>query len=281
MSDSTDEYHAGFDVGGTRARGALFDETWSERARVERGIRERREPGEVALAVAEMFGDLVESVPAEVGAVESVGVGLAAQMGADRRVVRNAPNLGWRDEPFADRLEEAIAGGPHVRLENDLNALLWGEYCAGSVEDVRDVLAVGAGGIAGEIGHSKVEPGGRLCGCGERGCVEAYAGGAALERRAEQRARQVGRDELVAPDDAATPDVDLGRVDELAAAGVEAFDDLWGAATDDLAVVVANACTLLDPSVLLLGGGVVEHCDEFRRRLLAKIPPITLEVVRD
>lgn len=290
--------HVGFDIGGTNARGSLFDADWHEVAVVRERVRDRSSPSEIAALVASILDELTDEAGG--APIEGIGIGLAGQLSPDRRSVRNAPNLGWRDEPFADRVEDEIAdeiGEPTVLLVNDLNGLLWGEYTAGAIaEGVEDALVVyvgtgvggailsggelvvGTGGVAGEIGHSKVEPGGRLCGCGERGCVEAYAGGIHLERRVGRIAEEEGLDEVFADPDGG--DVDLTAADALADEH-SAIGEVWREATDYLAMVTANACTLLNPAVLLVGGGVVENCLQFRQLYLTKTTPLILEVARE
>ena len=117
-----------------------------------------------------------------------------------------APNLAWRDEPLRHDLEKRT--GLHVVVENDANAAAWGEFAFGAGEDVADSLLVtvgtgvgggivlngelhrGAFGVAAEIGHMRVVPDGRLCGCGNRGCWEQYASGTALVRDTRDQARQ-------------------------------------------------------------------------------------------
>lgn len=284
--------HLGFDIGGTTARWAAFDDAWKRVAEGSERIRDRRAPDDLQAAVADMTREAVEGSDAD---LESVGIGLAAHLNRSGTVVRNSPNLGWRDEPFGAAVDEAFSNlfetPPSVRLVNDVTAGLAGERQAGAVQGVDDILAVyvgtgvggavvsggdlqfGAGGNAGEIGHSKVEAGGRICGCGERGCVEAYAGGIHLERRV---VGLVESDEV----DGLESDASLSEADALADE-VDALDGIWREATDALAIVVANACTLLDPAVLLLGGGVIEHCPAFRGRLARKIPSQILEAVRE
>lgn len=304
--------YAGFDIGGTTARASLYDDDWQLLATTRSGVRGQADPSKVAATAVglleEMFRELRRAdttganEPAGPEDLRAVGLGIAGQLDRAGRLVRNAPNLGWRDEPFADRLVDDLAedfGTVDVRLVNDLNAALWGEATAGALRDVEDALAVsvgtgvggaimtdgcltvGAGGNAGEIGHSKVESGGRLCGCGERGCVEAYAGGIHLEERVAEAAMSAETDELsVAFTDADVDEVDLDVADELSE-DFEAIDAIWREATDYLAMVIANACTLLNPEALLLGGGVLQNAESYRRRLLTKTTPLVLEVSRE
>jgi glucokinase len=290
---------AGFDIGGTNARLSLFDDSWQTLVELRRRVR-GCQPQAMSATVRDMLLDACGDAGVDPRELYSVGVGIAGQLDPAGQIVLNAPNLGWRDVHFADLITDALEpdiGRHHTRIVNDLNAILWGEHCAGAVRDVKNVLAVyvgtgvggailaagrlytSAGGKAGELGHSKVVPGGRLCGCGERGCVEAYAGGVHLEQLAAEIAERHGIDEVLCPDQDIT--ADLHAADRLAAAGHADFDELWDRATDYLALIMANACTLLNPSVLLLGGGVLGNLENFRGRLLTKVPPLVLKSARD
>jgi len=72
----------------------------------------------------------------------ALGIGLAAQLTVDGRTVLNAPNLGWRDEAFADRVENAVGEHIRVRIANGLSAIVWGETCVGPAKHHDDVPAV-------------------------------------------------------------------------------------------------------------------------------------------
>jgi glucokinase len=268
---------AGFDIGGTHARLRVFDEDFEVVHEERRRIRGETEPDQVAVAITEMLMKAPD--------LERVGIGIAGLLSKDGRFVFNSPNLHWRDVDFASRLE-ARAPNHRFTIVNDLNAMLWGEYRAGAVKDTRDVLAVyvgtgiggailsdgnlilGGGGKAGEIGHTKVTIGGRACGCGGNGCVEAYAGGVHLEAMVAH-----------AHPDRFGDEPDLGKADAMFGDD-DGVTDIWERATDYLAFVVANACTLLNPSVLLLGGGVVENLDNYRQLLLRKVSPLIVEPAR-
>lgn len=246
----------GVDVGGTNARAAVVERATGRIIASQRHAWEERAPG----AVVEEVARLIERVAAghEVTGA-GVGVGLAAMI--HHGVVLNAPNLGWRDVDFATALGERC--GRPVTLVNDLSAAAWGEARAGAAVGARHVvtvfvgtgvgsalivdgaLATGATGVAGELGHIKVVThGGRPCGCGDTGCLEAYVGGARLGAWM----REEGLD--------GTPS-DLER---LALARQQPAARLYETAVGHLALAVANLVTLMNPEVLVLGGGVLRRC---------------------
>jgi glucokinase len=185
-------FYAGFDVGGTNARLEVFDQSYQTVFSERRPVRDVLTPKAMAKRLAEM---LIDS-GIDGNRLKSIGLGLAGQMSADGQMVFNSPNLGWRNIAFGALLAEELRGfsSAKVAVANDLNALLWGEFMHGAAKGTTDALAVfvgtgvggaiiangglvhGAGGKAGEIGHMKVAFGGRLCGCGEFGCLEASPG---------------------------------------------------------------------------------------------------------
>src|SRR5262249_4907732 len=149
-------------------------------------------------------------------------------------VVVNAPNFGWREVDFRALLRGRL--GERVELYNDLNAIAFGEATSGAARGARDVLCVfvgtvvggglvvegklsiGATHLAGEIGHSKVVPNGRQCGCGQRGCVEAYTSGRNLALRAREELSR-GERSLAVQLAGAVDKVHAGHLDEAARAG--------------------------------------------------------------
>lgn len=287
--------YAGFDIGGTNARVCLFDHQWRCLTTLKAPQREDLSPQAVASRMVALLNEALTQQGASIAQLSHVGVGFAGQLDVTGQHVRNAPNFGWRDVPFASILRDALGANTPVRLVNDLNALLWGESVAGAVIGAQDVLAVyvgtgiggaiiangqlveGATGVAAELGHMKVVPQGKPCGCGERGCVEAYAGGVHLEQAVAAIAARDGLEGLTGLDGLSA---DLSAADHLSAQH-QALDELWQRSTDHLAITVANACTLLNPSMLLLGGGVLEHCERFRDLFLAKTSPLILAVAQE
>ncbi|RAL20138.1 hypothetical protein DL240_18690 [Lujinxingia litoralis] len=290
----------GIDLGGTNARLQVFNDALHPIAQARQQIRGECTPEQVASTLAALLTDCCRQAHLSPEHIRQVGVGLAGQLSADGRRVLNAPNLGWRDVEVADLLERTLADQAHVRaplhLFNDLNALVAGEHLRGALVGLDDVLAVyvgtgvggaiiaggrlleGAGNNAAEIGHVKVVPRGRRCGCGQRGCLEAYAGGLHLETRVQEvLSAHPTLGALAASANGAG--LRLSAIDPVAA-DHPPLNDLWEETSDLLALSLANACTLLNPAALLLGGGVLEHCPYLHRLTLDKTLPLVLEVAR-
>jgi len=238
-----------------------------------------------------VLSDLVATLGA--GPRAPIGVGFAGQLTDDGRVVINAPNLGWRDVALARALENAL-GRPRITVVNDMKAILAGEVSMGVARGADPVLACyvgtgvggalavggavvrGAGGNAGELGHVKLYGYDGACGCGERGCVEALCGGAAIVRRLDaERARgawgSVFRD--------GEPS-DVARVDEAALAGDPTALALWDELALGLGTALAGACTLLNPELVVLGGGVFLRAPGLSERVTQATLGLTASVAR-
>jgi glucokinase len=258
----------GIDVGGTKIAGGVVDESGNvlEERRVE-------SPATDVRAIEAAIEQLVTELRAR-HEIEAVGVGAAGYIDKARSVVLFAPNLAWRDLDLKADLERTL--GLPVVVENDANAAAWGEFQYGAGHDVDDLLQVtvgtgvgggvvldgslyrGAFGVGAEIGHMRVVPDGVRCGCGNRGCFEMYASGSALVREARTAARSGS---LLAADlvDRAGGDVDAitgPLITEAARAGdpfaLEQLDNLgrW------LGEGIASLAAVLDPAVVVIGGGV-------------------------
>jgi glucokinase len=258
----------GIDVGGTKIAGGIVDDTGKvlEELRLE-------SPATDVPAIEAAITQLVTELRTR-HEIEAVGVGAAGYIDKSRSVVLFAPNLAWRDLDLKADLEAAL--GLPVVVENDANAAAWGEFQYGAGHDVDDLLLVtvgtgvgggvvldgslyrGAFGVGAEIGHMRVVPDGVRCGCGNRGCFEMYASGSALVREARSAARAGS---LLAADlvDRAGGDVDAitGPLVTEAARDGDVF------AVEQLATLgrwlgegIASLAAVLDPAVVVVGGGV-------------------------
>jgi len=260
----------GIDIGGTKILGGVVDEDGTILAehRVE-------SPATDAARIVAAVHDLVTRLRQDHD-VTAVGVGAAGYIDKSRSVVLFAPNVAWRDVPLRSQVEDLV--GLPVVVENDANAAAWGEFRFGAGHDVDDLMLVtvgtgvggglvlddelhrGAFGIGAEIGHMRVVPGGRLCGCGNKGCWEQYASGSALVREARDAAR--GGSLLAgAVLDRAGGDADAITGPLL----TEAARDGDPFALEQLAELgrwlgegIASLTAVLDPAVVVVGGGVSE-----------------------
>lgn len=245
-------YACGIDIGGTKIAGGLV----SEQGEIVHRLEVPTDPGDVRAIV-----DAVAELIIELGSNEvlsTVGVGAAALINRSRDRVFFAPNVVWSDFPLKAALEEKL--GRSVRLENDANAAGWAEFQFGAARDASSMvmvtmgtgvggaivddgrLVVGGFGAAGEVGHIIIEPGGLLCGCGNRGCLEQYASGTALMREARER---LGNETL--------------NTDELAllltsgdVPALSVFQDVCDAMGRGITSLVA----VTDPEIVVIGGGV-------------------------
>jgi glucokinase len=263
-------YTVGVDVGGTKIAAGLVDEHGELIAR-DRTESPATDPAEIVRTIGTLVRSLVGSRE-----VEAVGVCAAGFVDKQRATVVFAPNLAWRDEPLKERLQKEL--DLPVIVENDANAAAWGEFTFGAGEDVEDLLlltigtGVGGGvvidgelvrggfGFGGEVGHIQMVPGGVLCGCGNLGCLESYGSGNALARMTREHAAE-------APGPAAglveRAGGDLAQITgpmitEAAQSGDAFAIERLAELGDWIGQGVATLTAVLDPNVVVIGGGVCE-----------------------
>jgi glucokinase len=207
-----------------------------------------------------------------------------------------APNLGWTGVPRAAHLSRAL--GHRVVVENDVRAAAWGEFKAGAGLGAGSLVALfvgtgvgsgavldgalwrGAGNAAGEVGHTQVVPDGLPCACGRRGCLEQYVSGAAFQRRLG-RALEDGTPTRLADLAGREPSrVTAAMVARAAAEGDRFAATVWDEAERYLAMAAANYVTLLNPEVLVLGGGVIESVPRLFEVVAAEVPRLTTVLAR-
>jgi glucokinase len=275
-------YTVGVDIGGTKIAAGLVDEHGNVVAR-ERTESPAKHPAEIVRTIGELVRSLAGTEP-----VEAVGLSAAGFVDKARAMVVFAPNLAWRDEPIKRLVEQEL--DLPVVVENDANAAAWGEFTFGAGEDVDDLLlltvgtGVGGGvvidgelvrggfGMGGEVGHITMVPGGVRCPCGNLGCLESYGSGSALVR--------VSRELAGTDPDSAKELVELAGGDPTRITGplvTEAAQDGNAFAIARLAELgdwlgqgVATLTAVLDPNVVVIGGGVSDAgdllLDPIRRR---------------
>ena len=258
---------AAVDVGATKTLVAVVTMTAHDeisepvaRWRIRR-LATDRDPDRHIASIATVIGDLAAGAR-----VATVGFAAPGPLDPARGVILNSPNLNWKYRPFGPTLA-ALIGAP-VRLEDDANAGALGEALLGAGAGCDPVVyltlstGVGAGVVVGgqivrgahqangEIGHLAVDPAGPRCGCGGRGHVEAFVGGAGLARRAAATWPSG-----ILDDGSAAP-LDAAAILHLARAGDPAAIRLASDAVDALARAIAALSAVLDPGVVIVGGSL-------------------------
>ena len=268
----------GVDLGGTNiAAGALTED--GKNAHGMRSVPTQAEVG--AEGVVDRIVSVIEAVIRdtikETGSTRKdflgIGVGAPGPLDREKGLVVVAPNLGWRDFPLRDRIGSRL--GLPVTLDNDANCATVGEWWLGAARGGHNVVGItigtGIGGgiiidgklyhgssdVAGEIGHTTIDVNGRLCKCGNYGCLEAYASGPAIATRA--------REALVREDTASLlPSLVDGQLEKITAeivyTAAKKGDGLANEIVRDtaryLGAGMATLLNVINPDVVVVAGGV-------------------------
>ena len=221
-----------------------------------------REPA----AAADLISRSVNEIASIPGTPRAVGLAIPGPVDSRQGIVSHLPNLGWHDVPFAAMLAERLVAP--VALDDDARLGALGEWSAGAGQGAHGLAYVtvstgigcglvldgrlwaGGHGLAGEFGHIVVNPGGPRCGCGHRGCVEAYAGGLALARAARKAWPRVRLgDGTPSPRSAA-------EIFRLAGAGDQIAAGIIDQAAEALAIGLAAIAAIFDPELIVIGGSI-------------------------
>jgi len=249
------------DVGGTRIKTALISHDGTPR-RVETVPTDRgRGPEAVVGHVLDVAARRCDEEAAEGRPPHAVGLTLPGIVNEPAGVAEYSANVGWRDVPIGDLLARRL--GVPAALCHDVRAAGLAEARLGAGTEqgaapsfVFVAIGTGIGGVlmidgrahtgahhrAGEIGHVVVAPDGPPCGCGARGCVEALASARAVERRYARRSGVTG--------------VDAAGVAARVAEGDPLAAEVWADAVQALARGLLTCVTLVDPGLVVLGGGL-------------------------
>jgi glucokinase len=252
----TSSYDAGFDIGGTQIKFGLVDR---EGRLVRKGkVRSPEAIEDILATLEETWRSLKRSAP---GPVRSCGFGIAGFYSTRERKILQSPNYpGLNGYPILPALRKFI--DVPVRLGNDANMAAFGEFKHGAGRGVRSLVLFtvgtgigggiildgklweGEGGYAGELGHITVNPGGDVCGCGRRGCLETEASAPRLVRHYQDLS---GRKDVA----------DSRQIYLLAKAGDAAALESFRRCAYYLGIGLGIVINLLNPEKILIGGGVV------------------------
>ncbi len=273
MDDKEKRYILCADLGGTQIRAALCTAEDGIIRRTATPTMAHEGPEKVIARLADQMRRAAEAVPGD----EILAAGIAAPGPLDpwKGIVRGAPNLpGWRNVPLADAVSREL--GIPTFIGNDANLAALGEHVFGVGRGVDDMiyitvstgigggiisggrLLLGSRGLAAEVGHQTLEAHGVRCNCGNIGCMEAYASGTAIARRAKELVSS-GRSSSLA----GLASITARDVAEAARDGDSLAGEVMREAGFYLGVGIVNLLHLFNPSRIILGGSVTKSWDLF------------------
>lgn len=261
----------GVDLGGTNLRAAVVDEDHKVLSKFECPTLAEEDREAVIKRLVDGITEAVELSGDKMSSIAAIGMGVPGPLNQDTGLVYRLTNMpGWLNVPLAAIIGERLK--VKTFLENDANCAGWGEFVAGAGQGVRHMMMVtlgtgvggaiiidgklhtGRDGAAGELGHICIIDGGRLCGCGARGCVEAYASARSVAGRFKELLDQGWKSPLASKRDYLTSaDVYMAAAndDPVALHIVEETGHYLG-------VMASSIAELLNPERCVVAGGMIQ-----------------------
>ena len=269
-------YRIGVDLGGTNIAAAIVSEDYKIIKKMSVPTGRERDASFIMDDMAQLCRDLCREMGIELNDIEAIGIASPGVANHTDGVVEYSCNLGFRKFPICKELSKRL-GVENIHVENDANAAAWGEAVAGAAKGTRNsvmiTLGTGVGGgviidgkvfsgfnyAGAELGHVVIEKGGRQCGCGRRGCWEAYSSATALIKmtneklcECEKSGRKTAMTDIVAKH---------GKVSGRTAfdgmrAGDPAAKEVVDSYISYLACGLVNMINIFQPEVLSVGGGI-------------------------
>ena len=273
-SNSDERCWLGFDLGGTKMMAVVFDADFHTLASKKTKTKALNGAKDVLDRIVEITREALDEAHVKAQRLRGIGVGCPGPLDLDRGVIIEAPNLGWKNVTIKETLEK-VFDCPTV-IANDVDAGTYGEHRFGAAQKARCVLGVFPGtGIGGaciyegrifrgktgscmEIGHMLVQPHGRLCGCGQRGCLETVASRLAISAEVAAAAYRGEAPHILELAGTDLAEIKSGVLAKAIEAGDATVERVVRNAAQQLGTAIASVVNLLAPDVVVLGGGLVE-----------------------
>lgn len=278
MAETSKDFLVGVDLGGTKILAGVFDDKLNCLGRAKMSTKSQRGPGAVIDRVARCIQDAIDECDLLPKQIRGVGIGAPGASDPETGRVIFAPNLVWEDVPLKKNLEKLIQ--IPVFVENDCNVQTLGVYERELKGKPRHMIGIflgtgiGAGLIldgklfsgfnrtAGEIGHMVLEVGGPRCGCGNRGCFEALASRTAIFRRIQAGVKDGQKTVLTDMLGGDLEDMRSGDLRKALRRGDKFIEKIVEEAAEYTGIAVANIINLINPEVVVLGGGVIDALED-------------------
>ncbi len=282
-------YRVGIDLGGTNIVAGVVDEKYEIIARASCKTNVPRPEAEICDSMAAIVKEAIKKAKLKMDDIDYIGIGVPGAVNPETRIIETSPNLFFKNWEIAKMMEERLH--KYTKVENDANAAALGEFLAGSAKGTKNAIAITLGtGVGGgividgkiysgsnfagaELGHMVIVKDGRECGCGRKGCWEAYASATALINMTKEAIRNEKAEfsyMLHLADD------DIDNVNGKTAFDAQQAGDPTGAEVVEkyigyLATGLINIINIFQPDVLCIGGGIAGQGDNLLAPLRAII----------
>jgi glucokinase len=264
----------GIDLGGTKIYAAVIDRKGSILGSGRKKTKAELGFPNTAIRMAECVHMAVEMADVPWEAIQAVGVGSPGPLDLRKGVIIESPNLAWKEAPLRKELKRLL--NKRIFVDNDANVGLLGEYAFGAAKGAKEVVGffvgtgIGGGVIihgkllhgfnenAGELGHVIIDPHGPRCGCGNNGCLEAFASRTAMERDIRAAIAAGTPSAVFEGEEKPEAPIRSRRLLEAYLAKDAAVVPAIDRSAEYLGYAIASALNIFNPEVVVIGGGVAE-----------------------
>jgi glucokinase len=280
------EYLMGVDLGGTKVLAGVFDSKLDLVGTLKVSTKSERGPEAVIERIARCVVEAVDECDLSLKQVKGIGLGAPGAVDPESGKVIFAPNLGWEDVALEKELKKKL--DVPVFLENDCNICTLGVYEEELKSKPRHVVGIflgtGIGGglivngelysgfnhTAGEIGHMVIDMNGPKCSCGNKGCFEVFASRSALFRKVQAAVKDGQKTVLTEMLGQDLKDLRSGDLRKAFRRDDKLVEKIVEEAAEYTGIAVANLINLLNPEVVVLGGGLIEQLSDEMMPIITK-----------
>ena len=277
-SNSKPEYVIGVDLGGTKILAGVFDHNLKCLSRAKVSTKAERGPDVVIERISRCVKEAIDECDLSLKQIKGIGIGAPGSVDPAAGRVLFATNLGWEDVPLKKDLEKLL--DVPVFLENDCHIAALGIFETELKSKPKSMLGVflgtGIGGglildgklytgfnhTAGEVGHMVIEIGGAKCGCGNKGCFETLASRTAIFRKIQAAVKEGQKTLLTEMLGDDLKDLRSGDLRKAIRRGDKFVEKVVEEAAEYTGVAVANLINVINPEVVVLGGGVIDALED-------------------
>jgi len=286
------EYYIGLDLGGTKILTGLADKNGEIISRSRRATEAALGEKKIIENMVETVEDVMQKSGISSDKIRALGIGSPGPLDAEKGIIIENSNLPWKNVPIVEKMELAL--DIKTLLKNDANAAALGEKWFGAGRRVDNMVyitistGIGGGAVinkelftgvndnACEIGHTVIDPDGPLCGCGNNGCLEAFASGTAIGKMAREAAEAGESKMMLDLADNIPENVDAVICAQAAHRGDKTAQEIFDKAAYYLGIGLGNVVNIFNTEMIVLGGGVMKASELFLDKAVKTMNDIAL-----